>query len=80
MKLVFLARSCKNITWCTRRVHYEFLHTSSMPLEKGLSIITMIAFALRPILMLDTVGTKGTKEAYSNDILIAYVVLNICWR
>ena len=42
--------------------YYKFLHISSVPLEKGSYIGVMIIFVLRPILMLDMLGTKEIKN------------------
>ena len=58
MLLVFLVSSCMKLAWCIGRVHYEFLHISSVPLANDLYINVMIIFVLRPILMLDMLGTK----------------------
>ena len=62
MLFVFLVSSRRNLTWCIGRVHYEFLPISSVPLTKGLYIDAMIIFVLRPILMLDMLGTKEIKN------------------
>ena len=53
-----------------RMVHYNFLRISSVPLAKGLYIDIMIIFVLRPILMLDMLGTKEIKNLLQG---IAYI-------
>ena len=63
MMLVFLVSSCMNLTWCIERVHYEFLHISSVPLAKGLYINVMIIFVLRPIFDARYAGDKGVRKS-----------------
>ena len=75
-KLIYLTATHLDVTYSfsvlvqfmqeLHMVHLEgalqFLCTSSMPLEKGLYFDAMIIFPLRPILLLDMLGTKETKN------------------